>query len=114
MIRKLQSTGLFLAAVTLLFAARATRADSGSTSQWVHPGSGGKLIYKTTPAGDTIMYFSSAGYMGGGVAFPSPPVLQTVSPVSGDASAVIQQAIDAVSKAALVDGIRGVVLLQNG
>jgi hypothetical protein len=114
MSRKLQSIRPFIVAATLLAAAVTSQADSGPTSQWVHPGPDGKLVYKTTPAGDTVMDFSFAGYMGGGVAFPSPPVIQTVSPVSGDASTVIQQAIDTVSKAPLIDGLRGVVLLKNG
>jgi hypothetical protein len=45
-------------------------ATEKATSEWVHPGPNGKLVYKTTPAGDKIMDFSTAGYMGGGVALP--------------------------------------------
>ena len=45
------------------------------TSQWVYPGTDGKLVYKTTPAGDRIMDFSHAGYLGGGVALPNVPVI---------------------------------------
>src|SRR6476619_2024937 len=79
-------------------------------SEWVHPGADGKLVYKTTPAGDRMMDFSYAGYMAGGVARPYVPVKKTVEP-SGDTgkddTAVIQAAIDEVAKLPLVDGFRG-------
>jgi hypothetical protein len=48
---------------------RRLRTNS-SSSQWVFRGADGKLAYKTTPAGDRILDFSHAGYMGGGVALP--------------------------------------------
>src|SRR6516225_1500692 len=67
-------------------------------SQWVHPGPDGKLVYKTTSRGDRIMDFSSAGYMGGGVALPYVAVKRTVKPSGGaDDTAAIQDAIDAVA-----------------
>ena len=50
-------------------------AKAATTSQWVYPGPDGKLVYKTTPAGDRIMDFSYAGYMGGGVALPDVPAM---------------------------------------
>lgn len=83
-------------------------------SQWVYPGPDGKLEYKTTPAGDRIMDFSFAGYGGGGVKLPSVEVAQTISPPAGDASVVIQKAIDTVSELPLKDGFRGAVLLRPG
>ncbi|HYV34387.1 MAG TPA: hypothetical protein VE988_01705 [Gemmataceae bacterium] len=83
-------------------------------SAWVSPGSNGKLIYKTTPAGDKIMDFSHAGYMGGGVALPNVPVKQTVQPSGKDDTARIQAAIDAVSALPVKDGFRGTVLLAPG
>ena len=49
-------------------------AEGAETSRRVYPGPDGKLVYKTTPAGDRIMDFSNAGYMGGGVALPALPV----------------------------------------
>ena len=48
----------------------------GSTpaSAWVYADPNGKLAYKPLDAqGDTIMDFSSAGYMGGGVSIPAVP-----------------------------------------
>jgi hypothetical protein len=82
-------------------------------SQWVHTGSDGKLAYRALPAGDRIMDFSYAGYMGGGVAIPEVPVKVTVQP-GGDDPANIQKAIDDVSHMPLVDGHRGAVLLAAG
>jgi hypothetical protein len=84
-------------------------------SQWVHPGPDGKLVYKTTSRGDRIMDFSSAGYMGGGVALPYVAVKRTVKPSGGaDDTAAIQDAIDAVAVMPLHDGFRGAVLLASG
>jgi hypothetical protein len=84
-------------------------------SRWVHPGPHGKLVYETTPAGDRIMDFSSAGYMGGGVALPAVPVRLSIGPSGGpDDTAAIQAAIDAVSAMTPVGGFRGTVLLAPG
>jgi hypothetical protein len=90
-------------------------ASSGhGKSEWVHYNSQGKLVYKTLKRGDRIIDFSYAGYMGGGVAIPSPPVRITLGPTTGDNAAAIQNAIDKVSKMPVVDGFRGAVLLKPG
>lgn len=100
---------------SLFGAASLPLGDSGAAkSQWVYFDANGKLSYRQTPAGDRIMDFSSAGYMGGGVKIPSVPVKATVSPSGGDDTAAIQQAIDAVANAPMVNGMRGAVLLQPG
>jgi hypothetical protein len=100
----------FLQALLFLAAAAA-----GPQSEWVHPGPDGKLVYKTTPAGDRILDFSHAGYRGGGVALPEVPVKRTVKPSGGaDDAAVIQAAIDQVSALPLRGGFRGAVLLAPG
>lgn len=84
-------------------------------SEWVYPGKNGKLIYKTTSAGDKIMDFSNAGYMGGGVALPIVPTIITVKPLPGvDATRSIQDAIDAVAAMPLKNGFRGAVQLATG
>ncbi|HEV3415613.1 MAG TPA: hypothetical protein VG056_02320 [Pirellulales bacterium] len=83
-------------------------------SRWVRLDSSGKLVYEVLPSGDRIMDFSSAGYMGGGVRIPSPPVSKIVRPSGGDDTAAIQEAIDAVSRQSLVGGFRGAVLLEQG
>jgi hypothetical protein len=89
----------------------------GSTpaSAWVYSDANGKLKYKPLDAnGDTIMDFSSAGYMGGGVAIPTVPVQKTIGPSGGDDTSAVQAAIDAVSALPLQNGVRGAVLLKPG
>lgn len=86
----------------------------GAKSKWVYYNAEGNLTYKTSDRGDRVMDFSDAGYMGGGVTIPSPPVKITLSPVSGDNTGAIQQAIDSVSEMPLVNGFRGAVLLNPG
>lgn len=100
----------FLCAGSLVLSA----ADHGA-SEWVYPGPDGKMVYKTTSAGDRIMDFSTAGYMGGGAALPIVSVKQTVQPSGqADDTAAIQTAIDAVSQLPLENGFRGAVLLAPG
>jgi hypothetical protein len=78
-------------------------------------GADGRLQYFPHSNGDTIPDFSHAGFGGGGVALPSPPVRQTVSPGSGDDGARIQAAIDAVGALTPdASGFRGAVLLNPG
>jgi hypothetical protein len=90
-------------------------AAADATSEWVHAGSNSKLVYKTLPAGDRIMDFSTAGYMGGGVALPEVPVKRTVQPSGkGDDSALIQAAINEVAALPLEGKFRGAVLLAPG
>ena len=104
-------------AVVLAWGVMATsgRASEGAGSEWVHPGADGKLVYRTTPAGDRIMDFSHAGYRGGGVALPDVPVKATVQPGGGaDDTAIIQTAIDRVAALPLQGGLRGAVLLAPG
>lgn len=94
---------------------RQTDAVRG-VSEWVHrdADSGGRLVYRTTPAGDRIMDFSYAGYMGGGVALPKVPVERVVKPSGGDDTRAIQAAIDEVSSMPVKSGFRGTVLLAPG
>lgn len=84
-------------------------------SRWVYRGKDGRLVYKTTAMGDRIMDFSSAGYMGGGVALPVVPVRIRVQP-SGteDDTRQIQDAINQVSLMSLQNGFRGAVQLAPG
>lgn len=91
-----------------------TVAHAQNKSEWAYIGTDGKLHYKTLPKGDKIMDFSSAGYMGGGVAIPSPEVKITLSPSAGDNADAIQSAIDKVAKMPLIKGFRGAVLLNKG
>lgn len=68
-----------------------------------------------TNAVNIIPDFSYAGYKGGGVAIPTVPVVQTLSPSGGDDTGSIQAAIDyAESLPVDGNGFRGAVLLQAG
>ena len=98
-----------------LLASISTDLAAANKSEWIFPGPDGKLEYKTTLAGDRIMDFSTAGYMGGGVAIPTVPVVKTVKPSGApDETAAIQSVIDEVAALPLKDGFRGAVLLAPG
>jgi hypothetical protein len=103
-----------LLCISLLLVAAALPAKAAQ-SRWVYPGPDGKLIYATTPAGDRIMDFSFAGYMGGGVPLPDVPVVRIVPPNgNSDDTSNIQAAINQVSSLPLRGGFRGAVLLMPG
>src|SRR5579864_5184599 len=87
-----------------------------ATSSWVFFSDDGLLHYAVDSLGNRIMDFSSAGYMGGGVALPDQdaPVQQILDPSGDDDTAAIQAAIDAVSTLPLQGGFRGMVLLDPG
>src|SRR4030095_5241125 len=74
-------------------------ASDRATSEWGQTAGDGKLVYKTTSAGDRLVAFSYAAYMGGGAAIPNVPVKRTVQPATGaDQGEAIQAAIDEVAK----------------
>jgi len=74
-----------------------------------------KLVYAAADNGDRVVDFSYCGYRGGGVKIPDAPVRLVVAPVEGDATALIQAAIDRVSAMKPdKDGLRGAVLLAKG
>src|SRR6185437_5707397 len=106
----------FLATLLLSIFIWDFNAPSAKQSEWVYHGPDGKLVYKTTPSGDRIMDFSSAGYMGGGVALPANvPVKRTVEPSrTGDDTARIQAALNEVAAMPMRGNFRGVVLLAPG
>lgn len=66
--------------------------------------------------GNTLPDFSNIGYKGGEVEIPEAPVVKVLSaPMQGvDATSMIQNAIDEVSRMPLTDNIRGAILLQKG
>lgn len=104
----------WIALLIAAWAALTASAAEKARSEWVHPGADGKLIYKTTSAGDRIMDFSYAGYMGGGVALPDVPVKRRVEPSGQGDDTTIQKAIDEVAAMKLGNGFRGAVLLAPG
>lgn len=105
---------LFLTGFALSSTKAQTSLYNPGKSEWVQTGENGKLIYKKTPRGDRIMDYSYAGYMGGGVALPIVPAVISISPVTGDNTTHIQDAIDKVSRMPEKNGFRGAVLLTAG
>ena len=105
----------FLFMVFVLIVANVfAQKQNAAKSEWVYYDSKGQLVYKRLPAGDRIMDFSYAGYMGGGVTIPDVKVKITLSSTEGDNTDAIQNAIDEVSKLPMVNGFRGAVLLNPG
>jgi hypothetical protein len=89
--------------------------DIPHTASLVYPGTNGKLVYVADSLGNRIPDFSNAGYKGGGVPIPYVAIKETVWPVLGDNSTIIQAAIDRVSALPLdASGFRGAVLLKMG
>ncbi len=100
-------------AVLLLVLTPASAADF--SSRFVALGPDGRLVYEIGPRGDRMPDYSHAGYGGGGVPLPAVSVRVVVSPVNGDATALIQRAIDHVAGLEPdADGFRGAVLLEPG
>jgi hypothetical protein len=89
--------------------------DGGAaTSKWAQVGDAGTLTYETLSTGETLLDFSGAGYMGGGVALPTVPAVKMVSPSGADDTNAIQAAITAVAAMPIANGVRGAVLLAAG
>lgn len=119
-----QSFTLLGAASTQLNALQVRNVTAGYTpppppppphAQWVYPGTNGLLQYYADNLGNRLPDFSFAGFKGGGVPLPVAPVKETISPVAGDNTANIQNAINAVSALTPdTNGFRGAVLLNPG
>jgi hypothetical protein len=109
----LKSSIVIVISANLLSTSNAQSKKLGK-SEWVSTNPQGKLAYKTLEKGDKIMDFSYAGYMGGGIAIPAVPVRVTLSPVAGDNTDAIQNAINEVAKMKSVNGLKGAVLLNSG
>lgn len=73
------------------------------------------LSYEADSNGNRIPDYSTAGYMGGGVAIPNVAVVESISPIAGDNTTHIQNAINRVAARPLnVNGFRGALLLRAG
>ncbi len=77
--------------------------------------SNGTLSYTYDSLRNRVPDFSYSGYNAGESAIPTVPVRMIVPVIDGDATLLIQTAIDAVSQMPVdKDGIRGAILLQKG
>src|SRR5580698_7967742 len=113
LLKALRQMAWTLIALLVVSGARAQKLGPAH-SDWARLDGSGRLVYQHLKTGERILDFSYAGYMGGGVALPTPPVKATVSPSGGDDTAAMQAAIDQVSNLPPADGVRGAVLLTAG
>lgn len=75
----------------------------------------GKLNYEPDSLGNRVPDFSYAGYKAGEEPIPHPVATVTIPLIDGDATALIQNAIDHLGTQKIKsDGFRGVILLQAG
>ena len=101
--------------ITCLLLLLATIRVHAVQSAWVHYDANHFLVYSNDDLGNHIPDFSYAGFGGGGVPLPTNAVVHTnLSAVVGDNTPQIQAAINAVAALPLVNGSRGVVLLNPG
>lgn len=75
----------------------------------------GRLVYTYDSLGNRIPDYSCCGYKFSGTPIPEVPVQVVVHPVDGDATALVQHAIDKVAALPVQkNGFRGAVLLREG
>lgn len=85
------------------------------SSKFLQVNKDGSITYYPDEKGNTIPDFSLVGYHHGLKEIPKAKIVKTVDPVKGDAGAVIQNAINEVSRLPIgTDGLRGAVFLKKG
>ena len=88
---------------------------SANLSEWVFPAADGRLLYQPDGRGNRIPDFSGVGYWGGTVPIPDVQVVETLSPIAGDNTKHIQEAINRLKTKPLgTNGFRGALLLRAG
>ncbi len=81
----------------------------------VSTGKDGRLIYDSDAQSNRVPDFSHCGYAGADRVIPDAPVRVVVSPIAGESTTRIQQAIDYVAGLPMdSNGVRGAVLLLAG
>lgn len=106
---------LLKATLSLLFLFMSLQVLMAQTSELVSVDSNGKLIYTPDPKGNVVPDFSGVGYMNSESAIPTVSVVKTVSAVTGDNLANIQNAINEVSGYTPdANGFRGAILFKAG
>src|SRR5258705_2644052 len=85
-------------------------------SKFIKINKDGSLKYFPDEKGNIIPDFSRVGYYSGNKTIPDVPVVKTIEPAAnGTSEAIIQSAIDEVSKRTPdKDGFRGTILLKKG
>jgi len=89
--------------------------DTSWHSSLVYHDQKDRLTYRSDADGCHIVDFSHAGYHSGEAAIPNLPVVHTISPIAGDDTRHIQDAIDYVATFPQdANGHRGAILLTAG
>jgi len=84
-------------------------------SKFVKLSKDGNLKYIPDENGNIFPDFSLVGYDGEDKPIPDIPIIKTISPTEGSSEAIIQSAIDEVSKKTPdKNGFRGAILLKKG
>ena len=105
---------LFFLFIVSIFSFRSTSPPW--ESKFIKLNKDGSLKYIPDEKGNIIPDFSRVGYYGGDKDIPDVPVVKTIGAAAeGTSEAIIQSAIDEVSKKPLNnDGFRGTILLKKG
>lgn len=107
-----KKTSILLTLVLLQYVVFNTMAQHSSL---VYRGNDGKLVYATDQKGNVIPDFSGVGYRNSEADMPNVAVVKTLTPIVGDNTQQIQDAIDEVAQLPLKgDGFRGAILLKAG
>lgn len=100
--------------ILLMILVLSSEATAQLSSKIIFP-ENGRLTYLSDKENNRIPDFSHAGYRGGGVPLPNLPIKLTLSPVFGDNSQQIQQAINEIGNLPPDEnGFRGAILLNPG
>ncbi len=84
-------------------------------SSFVSISDSGSLVYTPDKQGNALPDFSRVGYHHSDLSLPDYPVTMSISPISGDNTQHIQNAIDRLTQLPLdANGHRGVLLLKRG
>ena len=99
----------------ILFFAAATVISAQWQSTKVYYGEDSTLVYVRDAEGNVIPDFSYAGYRNGNEEIPEIPVVKTLSPVAGDNTTAINNALFEIALTPLnADGFRGALFLEAG
>ena len=106
---------ILLLSAAILFSFRADAHFKTTSQSPVHITENGELVYKAYPNGDRVPDFSYCGYQQSETPIPWVEAKVYVPPTTGDATALIQRALDYVASLPKdADGFRGAVQLAPG
>ena len=106
--------GMLPLGLAALNAAGQSPVSQLGSSAWVYPAANGRLLYQPDAQGNHIIDHSGVGYLGGTVPLPNVPTVITISPVVGDNTANIQNALNQLATMPLTNGFHGALLLTAG